>query len=88
MVWSIAQIYMRERELLYNKTAYPEEGSEESTSEFKCKICRGCNRMLICYSNELSISEEYHPKTCQKEAIEKNHLQVVRETASPREICL
>ena len=32
-----------------------------------------------------SICDEYHPKTCQKEAIEKNHLQVVKETASPRD---
>ena len=68
-----------------NKTAHPEESSKESTSKFKCKKCWDSNRIIICDHNALSICEKYHPKTCKKEAIEKHHLQVVKETASPRE---
>ena len=53
----------------YNNTAHPEESSKESTSKFKCKKIWNGNRINICLPNELSICEEYHPKTCKKEGI-------------------
>ena len=65
--------------------AHPEESGKESTSKFKCKKIWNTQRFIMCNLNDSSIYQEYHPKTCKKEGIEKHHLQVVKETASPQE---